>query len=139
MDSQVQAVLSRLAKGKRRRSSAAKPKRQAIETAIKRDAGRQFDLRGYWYERVQSGGPFEMVRGGWMQCAKAGFPDWWTPWGLIEWKKPGGKLSAEQKACHARLRAHGVDVQVFDAVRAALDWYAGKLADREHEKAMGWR
>lgn len=45
----------------------------------------------------------------------------------IEFKKPGGKLSAGQKLEHARLRAVGVDVNVFDAVSSAIAFLKGKM------------
>lgn len=53
-----------------------------------------------------------------MRASPNGFPDrFYAKDGrvlLIEWKKPGGRLSEQQKHRHAELRAAGVEVHVVD-------------------------
>lgn len=53
-----------------------------------------------------------------MRASPNGFPDRFYAKGgrviLVEWKKPGGVLSEQQKHRHTELRAAGVEVHVVD-------------------------
>jgi hypothetical protein len=55
----------------------------------------------------------------WPASARAGVPDRIVIIGgevvFVELKRPGGKLSAIQKAVHAKLRAAGARVEVIDS------------------------
>ncbi len=68
-------------------------------------------------------------RNGWfvikiMRASLNGFPDRFYAKGgrvvLIEWKKPGGVLSEQQKQRHKELRAAGVEVHVVDNLEEAM-------------------
>jgi len=79
--------------------------------------------------RIHSG-KVKVLRG-WMHLAPTGTPDsllvldghyvW------VEWKRPGGKVTAEQLEAHAAIRLAGGVVEVFDDVATAQDWVMGIL------------
>jgi hypothetical protein len=58
-----------------------------------------------------------------MRASPNGFPDRFYARGgrivLIEWKRPGGRLSEQQKHRHAELRAAGVEVYTVDNLEDA--------------------
>lgn len=100
------------------------------ETPISKAAQDALTAAGFHVVRVQSGKV--RVRGGWMQLAEEGCPDLSVhvtgpvrAW--LEAKVPGGKLSAEQKAWHAKALKRGELVAVFRSAREAV------------EIAMAWR
>ena len=58
---------------------------------------------------------------------------------MVEFKKPGGKLSEGQKLEHTRLRAVGVEVNVFDTVSSAIAFLKGKMQYHISSANQGYR
>lgn len=59
------------------------------------------------------------VKGGWMELAEEGYPDFWTSLTWLETKTPRGKLSSAQKKKHAELRGWGELIYVVQNAREA--------------------
>lgn len=82
------------------------PSESDIEQKHRRDA----EANGWFVEKI-------------MRTSRNGFPDrFYAKNGrvvLIEWKKPGGRLSKQQELRHAELRAAGVEVYTVDNVDEA--------------------
>ncbi len=95
------------------------------ETDISRAIREALKKMGVWVVRLQSSGrrgPRSVATG------EPGFPDLWTPYGLLEVKTEKGKLSPEQELWHSRAKAEGVNVatvrSVEEACRVVEQWRA---------------
>ena len=102
------------------------------ESAVQRACRDFLYLRGYRPIREQSGlllAPDSLcencrANARRIRIGEPGMPDYSVPKFMVEVKRPGGKLSAEQKERHLELGVHGVDVAVVDSPEALLAWLA---------------
>jgi hypothetical protein len=92
------------------------------ETELSKQIRKALTAIGVWVVRLQSSGrrgPRSVATG------EPGFPDLWTPYGLIEVKTEKGKLSHEQERWHERARAEGLNVATVRSVQEAVDVVSG--------------
>jgi hypothetical protein len=70
----------------------------------------------------------------WVRVGEPGMPDYSIPRFMMEVKRPGGKLSAEQEAKIFELEIHGVRVAVVDSAEALLAWLEAYERNKKPEK-----
>ena len=109
------------------------------ETELSREIQKALEKVGVWVIRIQSG--VVKVRRGYMQLAPKGTPDLLLPayGAFLEVKMPGEKPTKPQQEWHERARREGVRVEVVSSPAQAVNFALSWRAEREHERAMGWR
>jgi hypothetical protein len=84
--------------------------RRQLESDIERRHRQVAMMAGWFVEKIE-------------KTSRGGFPDRFYARGgrvvLVEWKRPGGRLSAQQQLRHQELRAAGVEVHVVYTIEEA--------------------
>ena len=113
----------RRSRRRRRRPSAQVRRAEVVtEKAVQKAVIQYLTLLGWYVTHFPAGGESAEHRHRMRSAGtQPGFPDLYAeppdvdrPPVLIECKRPGGRLSDEQRLCHAELRSRGRDVWIID-------------------------
>ena len=103
------------------------PKIQPLEKHVVEACITILNLRHYWTKRLNTG-VFRTLDGRWHTEGTKGDPDYVAlhrtfPGFLLEFKRPGGKLTPEQYERHYEIRlGYQIDIAIVDSTEALERW-----------------